>query len=392
MISYFKLILFIFPLYLFCPPNKTYVKVLLTEITPHSVKTLNISSSHGIIVDTKEDGHTKRSYYFKNSVPLQIDHQTVFLNNKKIKTQHPIRINAFDGHIRYNHENYFGTFYILFHDKKIYLVNKVELEDYIYSVLRTEGWPGWPLEVNKVFAITCRSYVIKKVLEARTSKKPFHIKNSNAHQTYRGIRHNNVHKQAVDETAGIFLGYKNQPIAAMFDSCCGGISPAQINGSLAGVDFKKAPYLARKQICTHCKKCKIFHWGFELPLKEFEHRFATIVSDLENLTNITISKVDNAGLVHKLTLHYGNKKIKVVEGKKLYSLFTEVKSSVFTITKKKDNLVIKGQGYGHHLGLCQWGAWQMVKDGWNYIRILHFFYPGTTFMQLKDKESEKENS
>ncbi|HJM68855.1 MAG TPA: SpoIID/LytB domain-containing protein [Candidatus Babeliales bacterium] len=390
MISYFKLLPFLLPLSIFCQSNQTHVKVLLKEVGGNDFETVNISSSHGIVVDTKEDGHPKRSYYFKNSVPLLIDHQVVSLSKKKIKTKHPIRINAFDGHIRYNHEDYFGIFYIMFHDNKVYLVNKVELENYIYSVLRTEGWPGWPLEVNKVFAITCRSYVIKKILEARTSKKPFHIKNSNAHQTYRGIRHNNIHKQAVDETAGIFLGHKNQPIAAMFDSCCGGVSPSQINGELAGVNFKKAPYLARKKICTHCKKCKIFNWGFEFPLKEFERRFATIVPELEKLTNITIAKKDSAGLVHKLTLHYRDKKKKIVEGKKLYKLFKEVKSSVFTITKKKEHLVIKGHGYGHHLGLCQWGAWQMVKDGWNYTRILHFFYPDTTFMQLKHKDGEEE--
>ena len=368
------------------PPDKTNIKVLLKEIDPNSSEKISFSSTHGVIVDTKEDGHAKRSYFFKNGATIKVNHNSLSLNNKKISTHHPIRINAFDGHIKYNHDDYFGTFYILLYKGKIHLINKVELEDYIYSVLRAESWPGWPLEVNKVFAVTCRSYVIKKVLESRKSKKPFHIKNSNIHQTYRGIRHNNIHKQAVDETAGMFLGYENQPIAAMFDCCCGGVIPANINGKLSGVDFKKAPYLARKQACTYCKKCKIFNWGFELPIKEFERRFSTLIPELNGLTDITIAEKDKAGLNHKLTLHFGDKRQKTIEEKKLYKLFKEVKSAVFTITPKKHTLAIKGQGYGHHLGLCQWGAWQMVKDGWNYTRILHFFYPGTTFMRLQYKD------
>ena len=345
------------------------------------METIPFSSTHGIMIDTKETGRPKRSYFFKNSVSISIKDGSVFLNSKPINTNHPIRINAFDGHIKHDHEDYLGTFYLVFNDKIIYLINRVELEDYIYSVLRSESWPGWPLEVNKVFAIACRSYVIKKVLESRNSKKPFHIKNTNHHQTYRGVRQNHIHKQAVDETAGIFLGYNQQPIAAMFDCCCGGVVTANIDGKACGVDFKKAPYLARKEVCTFCKKCKIYNWGFELPLSEFEHRFATLVPGLKELTNITVAQQDKAGLNHRLSLHCGNK-VEIVEDKKLYKLFKEVKSSAYTITKKKGSLVIKGRGYGHHLGLCQWGAWQMVKSGWHHKRILHFYYPGTTFMQL----------
>ena len=42
-----------------------------------------------------------------------------------------------------------------------------------------------------------------------------------------------------------------------------------------------------------------------------------------------------------------------------------------------------GKGYGHHLGICQWGARYMVDAGWNYQRILQFYYPGADFMKLK---------
>ncbi len=50
-------------------------------------------------------------------------------------------------------------------------------------------------------------------------------------------------------------------------------------------------------------------------------------------------------------------------------------------------ITFKGTGYGHHMGLCQWGARELVNQGWNYKKILHFYYPGTTFMKLCKKES-----
>lgn len=371
-------------------PKRFNVKVLLKDFKSNDADTFTLSSTHGILIDLYNEKNIKKSLYFKHSAPIKVCNSEVFLNNHKISNDKPIRINAFDGHIKYHHDDYCGTFYLIPHDGSILLVNKVDLEEYIYSVLRAESWPGWPLEVNKVFAVTCRSYVIKKVLESRKSKAPYHIKNTNIHQTYRGIRANNIHEQAVSETAGLFLGYNGEPIAAMFDSCCGGVVTAHINGPAAGVNFTKAPYLARKKQCNFCKRCKIFNWGFELPLKELERRCKHLLPENFEITNVTIGKTDKAGLVIDIILHGSNKEKVTLHWKKFYNLCREVKSSKFNITKKKHSIAVKGNGYGHHLGLCQWGAWQMVKDGWHYKRILHFYYPDTHLMKLEEKKEIKE--
>ena len=54
------------------------------------------------------------------------------------------------------------------------------------------------------------------------------------------------------------------------------------------------------------------------------------------------------------------------------------------VEKKGKSIVFNGQGYGHHLGICQWGAKNIVDAGWNYTSILEFYYPGTVIMQLKN--------
>lgn len=50
--------------------------------------------------------------------------------------------------------------------------------------------------------------------------------------------------------------------------------------------------------------------------------------------------------------------------------------------EKKKKIIFKGVGFGHHLGLCQWGAREMVRDGWDYKRVLQFYYPDTYLMKL----------
>ena len=66
----------------------------------------------------------------------------------------------------------------------------------------------------------------------------------------------------------------------------------------------------------------------------------------------------------------------------MYSLLGSVKSYHFSIHKKGKNIQVKGRGYGHHAGLCQWGAREMVRDGWKHRKILKFYYPGVGFDRL----------
>ena len=93
-----------------------------------------------------------------------------------------------------------------------------------------------------------------------------------------------------------------------------------------------------------------------------------------------IVKKDKAGLVEEVIIH-ARKKI-TLAGKKVYNLLKEVKSFCYSITRKKNKIILNGRGYGHHLGLCQWGAREMVRDGWDYKKILLFYFPQTKLMKF----------
>jgi stage II sporulation protein D len=216
-----------------------------------------------------------------------------------------------------------------------------------------------------------------KVLEAHRSGRPYHVKNTNAHQTYRGKHELPVLKMAVEQTRGIVLGFKGSPILAMFDCCCGGIIPAHIED----FDFNKAPYLARTYACNFCKQSSLYSWQVSYEHALFESLIQHHVPEIARLSDVHIIKKDKAGLVVEAQLK-SYKHTMTISGKKLYSLLKEVKSFHFDVQKKSGKILFIGRGFGHHIGLCQWGARQMVRDGWDYKSILRFYYPGAYFMHL----------
>lgn len=299
------------------------------------------------------------------------------LNNKRYKDD-VLHITPLEGHINYGQRSYSGSVILVKDDDTFYLINSLDLEEYICGVLSTESWPGWPLEVNKVLAIACRSYALAMIMRQQSKRLPYHIRNSNYHQTYGGVHDNPIHRAAVEQTRGIFLGYNNEPIIAMFDGCCGGIIPAHI----AGTDYTDTPYLARTYACDHCKKCKIYHWRAEYTAHELLAHLKTAAPHMTKLKSVHVAKKDKAGLVKEVKLKGHGKHGASLSGKKLYSLLKEVKSYCFTIAHKGDRITMQGRGFGHHLGLCQWGAREMVRDGKDHLYILPYYYPGTVFMRL----------
>lgn len=354
------------------------VRVLLAQADCDALSSIqwSFTSPKGFMIQPidADDLRSKKPIKVKQC-KLTVKRGFLFYRGKRLK--HAVRIRPITGHAEFNGVAYDGDFSIMRHKDSYLCINSVELEDYITAVLKTESWPGWPLEVNKSFAIACRSYGAYKVLEAKKSNRPYHVKNSNEHQTYQGKHDVAILKAAVEQTKGIVLGFKGKPILAMFDSCCGGIIPAHIDD----FDFVKVPYLARSYPCTHCKDSSLYSWQVSYDHAMLDKLLQHYKSEISWLHDIHIVKKDKAGLVAEVKLR-GAKAHTIVSGKKLYSALKEIKSFHFDIQKKAGKITFSGRGFGHHIGLCQWGARQMVREDWDYKSILRFYYPGTHFMRL----------
>lgn len=351
------------------------VRVLLAQTDNHKLE-WTLESKDGFFVTDSEDPELRVSTQSRKLL-LSVKNGRLAINGNRLAFEN-VEIAAKSGHLHFNGHIYDGSFLFTRAGDMIYLINSIDLEEYLFSVLRWESWPGWPLEVNRAFAVMCRTYVVNRVLQERKKSRPFDIKSTNIHQTYRGTHKFTNLRQALHDTYGMILTYQDQPIVAMYDSCCGGIIPARMDG----VDFEKAPYLARDYACTYCKQSKLYSWRLDYQLSEFEDLLKSGLSDAVPIRGVTVSKKDKAGVVHEVTIKTNSTRL-ALTGKKIYSLLKKVRSLCFTVVKRGKRVTFKGRGFGHHLGLCQWGARQMVHEGWGYKAILRFYYPGVKFMKVE---------
>ncbi len=348
------------------------VRVLIDERTPQKDGCAweLLMPSGCIVLDEKAH---KTIFVAKPMILVTYKKSGLYIDGKRANGD-TIRIIPEEGTVTLHGTTYHGEFLFMPYKDRIVCINSVELESYVGSVLHSESWPGWPVEVNKVFAVMCRSYVLSHMISAEKAGRPYHVRNTNAHQNYHGVHTNTIIEEAVSQTAGLCMVYNNRPVLAMFDACCGGVIPGHI---AHGIDFEKEPYLARPYACTYCKKYKHYSWEKTLTMAQLERHLhdARLCSD--PVHEVRVVSRDKAGLAK--TVHIKTKRgVVTCKGKQIYSAIPDVKSYAFDIAKHgKNTVTVSGYGHGHHLGVCQWGAREMVRLGYSYQQILSFYYPGT---------------
>ncbi len=366
------------------------IRVLLEEKKDAKREQWLVESAHGCTISSI--GTERKSILTNKQIHITFTNGCFTVNGKKqscktlfIKSASP------GGLLTYKGNRYKGALALIMLGSTLYLVNHIDLEDYVVCVLPSESWPGWPEEFNRAFCIVVRTYALAKILEERhirakrNSHLPYDIRCTNVHQTYHGYKEcaqMELYKKVAQDTKGIVLTYQEKPgshkvILAMFDCSCGGAIPSKIEG----VDFYKAPYLARSYPCNYCKDYKLTNWTKTHTLKDLCHMVKKEYPKLQAIRDITITKKDRAGMVTEMKVR-GNSLL-TLAGKKITAIIKGLKSRRFTIEKKGATVTFKGVGYGHCLGLCQWGARKMVELNWPYKKILEFFFKDIHFMKIK---------
>lgn len=363
------------------------VKILLDCVSTDKPIKLTFNSEQKLFVtfNTQPD----KKYVTKGPITLDVksdgNNLVVHAAAKKSYMSAPtIVIAPESGHLELDGRRYAGSIILHIKDKSLYVVNKLPLERYVYGVLKTESWPGWPLEVNKALAIAIRTYALHMIAKLEHKAPLFHLRNTSAHQTYNGHHETPVHQRAVEETLHMFISYNNEPIIAMYDACCGGIIPAHIKNHF---DSSKAPYLKRTQRCIYCEGSRSYRWSKDLSITDLETCLKKFFPKLNGLREIKVTQTDKAGIVQKVRLRDKRRNYEL-SGKKLYELCDKkIRSFAFSVSKIDGAFRFEGKGIGHHTGMCQWGALGMVNQGMSYRDILKFYYPGTDLKIIKTKHA-----
>ena len=261
--------------------------------------------------------------------------------------------------------------------KDLTAVNVLPIEEYLYGVVSCEIGMAkeQELEAAKAQAVCARSYTMALL----GKRKDFDLYASYLYdQEYQGkSREYKLSIKAVEETRGEIMNYKDEPILAQYHACCGGRTT---NG--------RYPYLQSIVDASHhsrhekpyCQDSPYFEWTVKIPRTAFEDSILRLVGikykfklNLKLDINKTTKRVDYLKFE-------GDKEYKI-PGESIRKAFN-LKSTFFTVKIKNDTTEISGHGWGHGIGMCQYGALEMARQKISYKNILRHYYSGIKLVRI----------
>lgn len=288
------------------------------------------------------------------------------------------------------------------------IVNVVPMEEYLYGVVGKEMSPSWSLEALKAQAVAARTYAVAH--KNYFSSRGFDMTDDTSSQVYAGVNGESPSIiQAVDATRGEIITYGGKPIEALFMSSGGGYTENSEN-----VWGSRVPYL--RGVADTSDQMPSYRWSVMTTPEKLGSYLTAAGKDVGNVYSISLTPLGKrpmsvsdrgvSGRVLTMTVHGSKGSVKVT-GNAFQSIFG-LKSTLFDFQQgnlpvpdadsagKKRNttlqlkagipLTIYGYGWGHGLGMSQYGAYQMARshadEAGYYRKILAHYYTGTRIEKL----------
>lgn len=248
-------------------------------------------------------------------------------------------------------------------------VINLNMTDYLIGVVSSEMPASFNLEALKAQSILARTYALKakqtgKKLTDTVSTQSYididQMKNKwgNSFNTY----YNKI-KNAVENTNGEYLSYNGNYIEALYHSTNNGKTESSLD-----VFGNYYPYLVSVS-SEYDKNASSYLRTISMPLDTISNKLGL---SLNNDSVINILSYTDGGNIKEININGNN-----FSGKKVRELLG-LRSADFDISISDNNANITTRGYGHGVGMSQYGANGMANAGYSYKDILSYYYPGTT--------------
>lgn len=261
---------------------------------------------------------------------------------------------------------------------KIYVVNVVNIEEYLFSVVASEMPSSWNPEALKAQAVAARTYSYYYLLKNK-DKNIFDLDSTTNFQVYNGISAETpATVEAVNKTSGVIMTYNYEPIMAFFHSTSGG-KTADDKDVWPGADL---PYLESVD-CKYGENSPHSQWTTVLTIQEITDALSARYSRINKIQKISFRK--NNDRVVEATIVHDNGTINI-SGNDFRMLFPpqKLKSTLFTARRDNKSLIISGRGWGHGVGMSQWGAKGRGENGFKYDEILKHYYKDIKFQKISN--------
>lgn len=367
----------------------------------------------------KYDANVKLFIVFKN--------QQLLLNDQPIKSKNieiELENSDMDKGIEINKKTYRGTMEINAASESMTVINKILLDQYLYSVVAGEMPDSWPAEALKAQAVAARTFALYSL--HKHEDEGFDLCATTHCQVYTGKKAEKANTiKAVDDTTGLVMLYNNKPIYAPFHTTSGGYTE-----NSEDVWGTYLPYL--RSVLDDDAQAPNHHWQVDVTPLEIQMKLAANGHPIGNLQAMELSPLEKEGNSSadrtatgriKTMRFIGNKAIVTLTGTQVRDIFS-LKSTLFDISmvvpvdKKSDvpigeyykkgikvdlspyqekNFItdtenirrvqgrtgeiisFSGFGWGHGLGMSQWGAKAMaekfaVNKNGDFKDILNHYY------------------
>jgi len=272
---------------------------------------------------------------------------------------------------------YYGDFeYFRYITDKLTVINIVDLEDYVKGVIPYEMSPSWPIEALKAQALCARSYFATNV--NTYSKYGFDVTGDTYSQAYRGTNlATSTTDTAVDVTQGEYVTSNGSVCSALYFSSDGGGTENSENIFTTAYPYLRGvldPFEDDVPLTMNTYKS----WHYEFTGAQLTAKLTAQGYTGGTITNV-IPTYSNTGNVISLTFSDAGGASFTVTKSSCYSVLG-LPSVHYTITASQTTtglFVIDGGGWGHNVGMSQWGAYSMAKNyGLNYRQIIRYYYTG----------------
>lgn len=275
------------------------------------------------------------------------------------------------------------------------VVNHVRLETYLPGVLARELYDNWDAAAYLSQAIAARSYAIDRIITDGPGRD-FDMENTQASQAYSGKTANLLALRAVADTVGLVLTYNERIVTAYYSSTCG--SANQSATDAFGIPDTQPP-LNPQTPCRWCVSSQHYSWKTVTHNRQdLSKRIAAwgrenqlTIGSIGAITQIRVAQTNSLGRPVLFHLTDAAGKTYSIRGESFRNACNysdpklplptnlRLKSSAVSVRVQGDQVHFEnGQGFGHCVGLCQFGAQGQARSGRNPYQILAQYYPGAT--------------
>ncbi len=250
-------------------------------------------------------------------------------------------------------------------DGAVEVVNVVGIEDYLRGVVPSEMAASWPLEALKAQAVAARSYTLSSL----DPYGRYDLCATEDCQVYRGVEAEHPRTDAaIAATAGVVVTYAGSTAKTYYHADSGGTvaSSAEVWGTWS-------PYLLSRADAQANTPHRA--WTTRLDGRAVGASLASAGLDVGEVTSLRVLGLSESGRVSELEVT-GTRGARVLRGTQLRVLARSwgLKSMSFRV---QGGLTVTGDGWGHGVGMSQYGARALASSGYDFSQILAFYYPNT---------------